>query len=119
MQFGARESFVRGSVCGPTAAIRPGIGVAPIPRGVLFCGDARGSQQCREAVGFMDELLKWREEFPILDRTTYLIINSLGAMPRSVSGRLADYADAWATRGVRAWEEGWWEMAVDAGDKIG
>jgi hypothetical protein len=32
----------------------------------------------------MDELLKWRREFPILDRTTYMISNSLGAMPRGV-----------------------------------
>ena len=67
----------------------------------------------------MDELLKWRDEFPILRHTTYLISNSLGAMPRAVSARLQDYADAWATRGVRAWEEGWWEMAVDTGGKIG
>ncbi len=28
----------------------------------------------------MDELLKWRGEFPILERTTYMISNSLGAM---------------------------------------
>ena len=66
-----------------------------------------------------DELLKWREEFPILARTTYLISNSLGAMPRGVYDRLKGYADAWATRGVRAWEEGWWEMAVRVGDRIG
>src|SRR6266852_8905945 len=32
----------------------------------------------------MDDLLKWRGEFPILDRTTYMISNSLGAMPRGV-----------------------------------
>jgi kynureninase len=67
----------------------------------------------------VDDLLKWREEFPILDRTTYMISNSLGAMPRGVYGQLHDYAETWATRGVRAWEEGWWEMAVRAGDKIG
>jgi kynureninase len=67
----------------------------------------------------MDELLKWREEFPILERTTYMISNSLGAMPRAVYERLRNYADAWATRGVRAWEEGWWEMAVAVGDKVG
>ena len=66
----------------------------------------------------MDDLLKWRAEFPILDRSTYLISNSLGAMPRGVYGRLHAYADAWAERGIRAWEEGWWEMAVDSGDKI-
>lgn len=67
----------------------------------------------------MDELLKWRKEFPILERTTYLISNSLGAMPRAVYDRMHDYAETWATRGVRAWEEGWWEMAVSVGDKIG
>jgi len=67
----------------------------------------------------MDELLKWRDEFPILERTTYLISNSLGAMPRRVYDRVREYADAWAERGVRAWEEGWWEMAVTVGDKIG
>ncbi len=67
----------------------------------------------------MDDLLKWREEFPILDKTTYMISNSLGAMPRGVYHQLHDYAETWATRGVRAWEEGWWEMAVRTGDKIG
>ena len=66
----------------------------------------------------MDELLKWRCEFPILDQTTYMISNSLGAMPRGVYDEMRAYADAWGNRGVRAWEEGWWEMAVDVGDKI-
>lgn len=66
----------------------------------------------------MDELLKWRGEFPILDRTTYLNSNSLGAMPRGVYDAMRAYADSWAARGVRAWEEGWWDMAIDVGDKI-
>ena len=66
----------------------------------------------------MDELLKWRAEFPILDRTTYMISNSLGAMPRGVYDAMRAYADSWAERGVRAWEEGWWEMAVGVGDQI-
>ena len=66
----------------------------------------------------MDELLKWRGEFPILARTTYMISNSLGAMPRGVYEEMRAYADSWAERGVRAWEEGWWEMAVGVGDKI-
>jgi kynureninase len=66
----------------------------------------------------MDDLLKWRAEFPILERTTYMISNSLGAMPRGVYGEMRAYADSWAERGVRAWEEGWWDMAVGVGDKI-
>jgi len=56
----------------------------------------------------VDPLLKWRAEFPILGRTTYLISNSLGAMPRGVYDSLRDYADSWGERGVRAWEEGSW-----------
>jgi kynureninase len=65
-----------------------------------------------------DELLKWRSEFPILEKTVYLISHSLGAMPKSTSERLQEYADTWATRGVRAWAEGWWDMPVKLGDEI-
>jgi kynureninase len=67
----------------------------------------------------MDELLEWRKEFPILDKTVYMISHSLGAMPRAVYDRLKEYADTWASRGIRAWEEGWWEMPVTVGDLIG
>jgi kynureninase len=66
----------------------------------------------------MDELLRWRSEFPILEHTTYMISNSLGAMPRAVYDEMRAYADSWAERGVRAWEEGWFEMAVEVGDKM-
>jgi kynureninase len=66
----------------------------------------------------MDDLLRWRSEFPILGETTYLISNSLGAMPRSVYKKMNHYAEIWATRGVRAWEEEWWEMPVKVGDLI-
>jgi kynureninase len=66
----------------------------------------------------MDELLIYRKEFPILEHTTYMISHSLGAMPRGVYDRLQEFADTWATRGIRAWAEGWWEMAVTTGDKI-
>ncbi|HEU0253168.1 MAG TPA: aminotransferase class V-fold PLP-dependent enzyme, partial [Pyrinomonadaceae bacterium] len=65
-----------------------------------------------------DDLLKWRSEFPILDKTVYLISHSLGAMPRATYDRLHEYADLWATRGVRAWAEGWWEMPVSVGDEV-
>lgn len=65
-----------------------------------------------------DPLLAWRAEFPILERTTYLVSNSLGAMPRSVPDRLAEYATRWAAAGVRAWGEGWWEMPVSVGNEI-
>jgi kynureninase len=66
-----------------------------------------------------DPLLRFRPEFPILTRTNYMISNSLGAMPRGAGTALADYADMWQTRGVRAWEEKWWDLAREVGDEIG
>lgn len=65
-----------------------------------------------------DELLKWRSEFPILDKAVYLISHSLGAMPKETYTRLHDYAETWATRGVRAWAEGWWDMPVTTGNEV-
>ena len=66
----------------------------------------------------LDDLARWREEFPILSRTVYMISNSLGAMPRKTAEHLAEYANTWATRGVRGWEERWWEMPLEVGNKI-
>ncbi len=66
-----------------------------------------------------DALLRYRFEFPILEKTTYLISNSLGAMPRGVFDALNDYAGIWAERGVRAWEEKWWMLALEVGNEIG
>jgi len=67
-----------------------------------------------------DPLLTFRAEFPILEGTTYLVSNSLGAMPRGVADRLAEYVDQWAELGVRAWagDAGWWQMPVAVGDEI-
>src|ERR1041385_2968468 len=72
----------------------------------------------QEDACLIDDLLKWRSEFPILDKTVYLISHSLGAMPRATYDRLHDYAETWATRGVRAWAEGWWDMPVSVGDEV-
>src|SRR5271170_4346844 len=66
-----------------------------------------------------DPLLRWRAEFPSLENYVHLISHSLGAMPGRTRDRLNEYADVWATRGIRAWEEGWWQMPVDIGDLIG
>jgi kynureninase len=65
-----------------------------------------------------DPLLQYRREFPILERNTYLVSNSLGAMPRTVADRLAEYVDLWSELGVRAWSHGWWEMPLKVGDEI-
>lgn len=65
-----------------------------------------------------DPLLAFRGEFPILSTTNYLVSNSLGAMPRGVPDRMAEYTSAWAEYGVRAWARGWWEMPGTVGDVI-
>src|SRR3989440_847023 len=61
----------------------------------------------------------YRDRFPILEHTTYLINHSLGAMPAAVEERLLDYARTWKDRGIRAWAEGWWELPLTVGDQIG
>jgi kynureninase len=78
-----------------------------------------GSAAPQYNVGMTDDLLRYRSQFPILERTTYLISNSLGAMPKGVYAAMHGYADMWATRGVRAWEERWWMLAAEVGDQIG
>ena len=65
-----------------------------------------------------DPLLSLRDEFPILSKKTYLISNSLGAMPRSVFTRMKEYADTWAAKGVKAWADEWWEMPITVGNAI-
>jgi len=65
-----------------------------------------------------DPLLHWRSEFPILGTCTYLVSHSLGAMPRSTREQAARFLDAWETRGVRAWAEGWWEIGRETGDLL-
>ena len=65
-----------------------------------------------------DPLLRFRDEFPILATSTYLVSNSLGAMPRTVPDKLAEYTEQWRTRGVRAWAEGWWELPVTMGTQL-
>jgi kynureninase len=67
----------------------------------------------------MDPLLAWRQEFPILSHTTYMISHSLGAMPERAATRVAEFASTWASRGIRAWEEGWWDMPVTVGNLVG
>jgi kynureninase len=65
------------------------------------------------------ELGDYRDEFPILEHTTYLINHSLGAMPAAAERRVLDYARTWKERGIRAWSEGWWEMPLTVGDQVG
>src|SRR5262249_7900104 len=67
----------------------------------------------------IDPLLRWRAEFPILEKkSAYLINNSLGAMPRQVYDALKAYADSWAEEGVVAWKK-WLPMVAQTAEMIG
>jgi len=66
----------------------------------------------------VDELLAYRDRFPILRDCIYLINHSLAAMPAAAEDRLLEYARMWRERGIRAWGEGWWEMPVTIGDQL-
>jgi kynureninase len=65
------------------------------------------------------ELTGYRERFPILRDTTYLINHSLGAMPAAAEERIAEFARSWRERGIRAWAEGWWDLPLTVGDQVG
>src|SRR5439155_16942239 len=65
------------------------------------------------------ELTAYRDRFPILRDTTYLINHSLGAMPAAAEERMLEFARMWRERGIRAWAEGWWEMPMTVGDQVG
>ncbi|HWQ01690.1 MAG TPA: aminotransferase class V-fold PLP-dependent enzyme [Gaiellaceae bacterium] len=65
------------------------------------------------------DVAAYRDRFPILAETTYLINHSLAAMPAAAEDRLAEYAQMWKTRGIRSWGEGWWDMPLTVGDQIG
>ena len=51
--------------------------------------------------------LRWRAEFPILERTTYLNSCSLGALSRRAERRLHDFLLEWHQRGAAAWYDTW------------
>ena len=65
------------------------------------------------------DVADYRDRFPILADTTYLINHSLAAMPAAAESRVLEYARMWRTRGIRAWGEGWWDMPLTVGDQVG
>ena len=65
------------------------------------------------------DVAAYRDRFPILADTTYLINHSLAAMPAAAEDNLLEYARMWKTRGIRSWGEGWWDMPLTVGDQVG
>ncbi|MEE8578187.1 MAG: aminotransferase class V-fold PLP-dependent enzyme, partial [candidate division Zixibacteria bacterium] len=61
----------------------------------------------------------YRSQFSSLNNCHHLISNSLGAMPDKARDAAIAYADTWAERGVRSWEEDWWELPGQVSSQIG
>ncbi len=54
-----------------------------------------------------EDLLSYREEFPILERKTYLNSCSLGALSRRSMAGLAEFQELWNEYGASAWYRTW------------
>lgn len=66
-----------------------------------------------------DPLAWCREEFAG-DVRAYLDGNSLGRLPRAAAERLASsVAHDWGNRLIRSWDEQWFEMPLELGDRLG
>jgi kynureninase len=69
-----------------------------------------------------DPLASFRERFALDsdDPVVYLDGNSLGRLPRSTAGRLKTVVNnEWGNRLIRGWEEGWMELPLEIGDRLG
>jgi kynureninase len=67
-----------------------------------------------------DPLREFRERFAIDDQLVYLDGNSLGRLPRATVDRLAQtVSEQWGGRLIRGWNEGWMELPLTIGDRLG
>ncbi|MYR34355.1 kynureninase [Nocardiopsis alba] len=67
-----------------------------------------------------DPLAPLREEFVLPEGVIYLDGNSLGALPRSTPGRVADMIEReWGRDLIRSWNDaGWWDKPRTLGAKV-
>ena len=78
------------------------------------------TREAATALDAADPLADFRERFVIDDDLVYLDGNSLGRLPRATSKRIAELVDEqWGRRLIRAWDEGWLELPVHIGDRLG
>ena len=67
-----------------------------------------------------DPLRAFPDRFAIDPEIVYLDGNSLGCLPWATLEYLNDVgALEWGARGVRAWDEGWLELPLEVGDRLG
>lgn len=64
------------------------------------------------------EFSQWRQQFPILANSTYLVSHSMGAAPLRARRMLESYWEEWAAEGPEAWER-WLPRIAEIADGIG
>jgi len=80
---------------------------------ILSRGDA-------ESLDERDPLRGFRDRFVIDPDSVYLDGNSLGSLPRAAVERLGRVvSEEWGVRGIRGWEDGWLELPLVVGDRLG
>jgi kynureninase len=72
-----------------------------------------------EALDARDPLHAFRERFVIDPQVAYLDGNSLGCLPRATVARLEAIVGQWGDRGVRGWDDGWLDLPLEVGDRLG
>ena len=73
-----------------------------------------------KALDDADPLRAFRDRFVIDDELVYLDGNSLGRLPRATVDRLQRVvAEQWGRRLIRGWDEGWLELPIEVGDRLG
>jgi kynureninase len=83
------------------------------PSGALTRSDAAALDEA-------DPLRSFPDRFAIDPEVVYLDGNSLGCLAWMTLERLHDVvALEWGARGVRAWDEGWLELPLEVGDRLG
>ena len=80
---------------------------------------ASSSREAAAGLDLEDPLGAFRERFVIDPEVVYLDGNSLGCLPRATAGRLERLVAEWGRRGVRGWDEGWLELPLEVGDRLG
>jgi kynureninase len=78
------------------------------------------SRGAAESLDQRDPLREFRERFVLDEGAVYLDGNSLGSLPRSTVNRLRRVvSEEWGVRGIRGWEEGWMDLPLRVGDRLG